>query len=156
MSLRAATSRTSWHPLERISVTDNFDSIENWDRTARTQYEYKLTGKPHPYGNEEEPNKFRDFHVFTKLRVLYRLCQWTLWNPDNMKKHFPEAKETDQFLDWVRRKAALVRDCGMLTSHSKHTHVAGIGKTVFTTSYQAIDSTDVRIRQYPNLPPKRS
>ncbi|KAK5947135.1 hypothetical protein PMZ80_001282 [Knufia obscura] len=81
-------------------------TLENWDKTVRTQYEYKAKDKPHPYGTDEEPNRFRNFHVFTKLRVLYRLAQWTFHNPDHIRKHF--ASETDwddQYVDWQAHPA---------------------------------------------------
>ena len=76
--------------------------LENWDETVRRQYEYKREGRPHPYGNDEAAvNKFNDFHIFTKVRVLYQLAVWTFHNPDRIRQHFGDYKEQDQFYEWV-------------------------------------------------------
>lgn len=77
-------------------------SLENWDIHVRRQYDYRAPAKAHPYGDEEEPNAFRDFHIFTKIRVLHQLTVWSFWNPDWIRHLFPsDYKEVDQFLDWV-------------------------------------------------------
>lgn len=131
-------------------------SLENWDKTVRTQYEYKAKDKPHPYGTDEEPNRFRNFHVFTKLRVLYRLAQWTFHNPDHIRKHF--ASETDwddQYMDWVRIVSMLHELPSILTSSSKRIQLAGTVKIAYTTNLVETDSTDVPILLYQS-PPNRS
>lgn len=76
-------------------------SLENWDLNVRRQIEYRAPNVHHPYGQEEEPNKFRDFHIFTKIRVLHQLTVLTFWNPEKIRQLFPQEKEMDQFLDWV-------------------------------------------------------
>ncbi|KAK5091725.1 hypothetical protein LTR05_001910 [Lithohypha guttulata] len=75
-------------------------NLENWDLNVRRQIEYRAPNVHHPYGQEEEPNKFRDFHVFTKIRVLHQLTVLTFWNPEKIRQLFPQEKEMDQFLDW--------------------------------------------------------
>lgn len=53
-----------------------------------------------PFGTEEKPNKFAEFDVYTKLRVLVQLSQWTLINAERMRERMPEAKDTEQ-IQWV-------------------------------------------------------
>lgn len=53
-----------------------------------------------PFGTEETPNKFADFDVFTKLRVLFQLSQWTLINAERMRGLMPEGKDSEQ-TQWV-------------------------------------------------------
>ncbi|EXJ85944.1 hypothetical protein A1O1_06313 [Capronia coronata CBS 617.96] len=67
-----------------------------WDEYTRRQY---LAKAPHlnPYGDEEEPKRFRDFDIFTKIRVLHQLTVWTFWNPDRIREKMPEhPREVDQ------------------------------------------------------------
>ena len=53
-----------------------------------------------PFGTDESANKFTDFDVFTKLRVLSQLSQWTLINAERMRGLMPEAKDHEQ-TSWV-------------------------------------------------------
>lgn len=76
-------------------------SIENWDEHVRRQYIYKAPNMSHPYGEEEEPKAFRDFHIMIKIRVLHQLTVWTFWNPDKIRQAFPDVKEAEQFDYWV-------------------------------------------------------
>lgn len=76
-------------------------SLENWDEWARRQFQQKAPSRPHPYGDEDEPNHFRDFHIFERLRVLQHLAVWAFWNPDRMRQAMPDVKEADQYYDWV-------------------------------------------------------
>ncbi|KAL2423402.1 hypothetical protein ABEF95_008175 [Exophiala dermatitidis] len=67
-----------------------------WDEYTRRQY---LAKAPHlnPYGDEEQPKRFRDFDIFTKIRVLHQLTVWTFWNPDRIREKMPEhPREVDQ------------------------------------------------------------
>ncbi|SLM38919.1 phd finger domain protein [Lasallia pustulata] len=48
-----------------------------FDEYTRRQYVAKAPGR-NPFGSEEAPNKFADFDIFTKIRVLFQLSQWTL------------------------------------------------------------------------------
>lgn len=70
-------------------------TLDTFDEYTRRQYVAKA---PHrnPFGTDETPNKFADFNVFTKLRVLSQLSQWTLINADRMRERMPETKDTDQ------------------------------------------------------------
>ncbi|KAE8453803.1 hypothetical protein EG329_009315 [Mollisiaceae sp. DMI_Dod_QoI] len=49
-----------------------------------------------PFGVEEEPNKFADFDIFTKIRVLQQLTQWAFVNPDKIREKMDEQKDTEQ------------------------------------------------------------
>ena len=53
-----------------------------------------------PFGIDEEPQKFAEFDVFLKLKVLVQLSQWTLINADRMRERMPEVKDNDQ-VQWV-------------------------------------------------------
>lgn len=53
-----------------------------------------------PYGEDDEPQKFAQFDVFTKLKVLVQLSQWTLINADRMREKMPENKDVEQ-TQWV-------------------------------------------------------
>ncbi|KAH8697472.1 hypothetical protein BGW36DRAFT_168406 [Talaromyces proteolyticus] len=74
-------------------------SFENFDEYTRRQYNAKGAHLVNPFGYDEEPNKFRDFDVFLKLKVLHQLSLWTLWNPDRIREKMPEQKESEQ-LQW--------------------------------------------------------
>ncbi|GAD95670.1 PHD finger domain protein [Paecilomyces variotii No. 5] len=69
---------------------------DNFDEYTRRQYNAKAPHLTNPFGYEEEPNKFNDFDVFMKLRVLHQLSTWTFWNPDRIREKMPEQKETEQ------------------------------------------------------------
>lgn len=75
-------------------------SRENFDEYTRRQYNAKAPHLRNPFGYDEEPNKFNDFDIFTKLRVLHQLSLWTFWNPDRMREKMPEQREIDQ-TQWV-------------------------------------------------------
>lgn len=74
-------------------------SLDIFDEYTRRQYVAKA---PHinPFGTDETPNKFADFDVFTKLRVLSQLSRWTLINADKMRERMTEMKDSDQ-TSWV-------------------------------------------------------
>jgi hypothetical protein len=69
-----------------------------FDEYARRQYVAKLP-KRNPFGVEDEPNKFDDFDVFTKIRVLHQLSVWTLNNPNPIRERLDE-RESEQ-INWV-------------------------------------------------------
>lgn len=73
--------------------------LEIWDEYTRRQYLSKAPTQ-NPYGDEEEPKKFREFDIFQKIRVLHQLSVWTFWNPDRMREKMPVG-DTDQ-TEWVR------------------------------------------------------
>lgn len=75
------------------------DRPELFDEFTRRQYVSKAPDR-NPFGIEETPKKFADFNVFTKLRVLVQLSQWTLINADRMREKMAETKDTEQ-TQWV-------------------------------------------------------
>ena len=93
-------------PLSAMPTSLNTSlSYEIWDEYTRRQYLSKAPDR-NPYGDDEEPLKFRDFYVLTKIRFLHQLTVWTLWNPDRIRERMPDhQKESDQ-LDWVRSPVA--------------------------------------------------
>ncbi|KAI9738941.1 MAG: hypothetical protein M1818_005255 [Claussenomyces sp. TS43310] len=68
---------------------------ELFDEYTRRQYVAKAPER-NPFGTEEEPAKFTDFDVFTKVRVLQQLTQWTMGNPDRIRERMDEQKDVDQ------------------------------------------------------------
>lgn len=69
-----------------------------FDEYTRRQYHAKAPQR-NPFGEEEEPLRFVDFDIFTKLKVLYQLSTWTLNNPDRIRAQMEE-KESEQ-TQWV-------------------------------------------------------
>ncbi|KAL4989070.1 hypothetical protein BDW68DRAFT_157371, partial [Aspergillus falconensis] len=74
-------------------------TYDNFDEYTRRQYNAKAPNLPNPFGYDEVPNRFLDFDVFLKLRVLHQLTVWTFWNPDRIRDKMPEQREVDQ-LQW--------------------------------------------------------
>ena len=73
-------------------------SLEIFDEYTRRQYVAKAPQR-NPFGIEEDPNKFNDFDIFTKIRVLQQLSVWTLNNPNPIRERL-NATEGEQAL-WV-------------------------------------------------------
>ncbi|KKK20628.1 PHD finger domain protein [Aspergillus rambellii] len=71
-------------------------TFDNFDEYTRRQYNAKAPHVPNPFGYDETPNKFSEFDVFLKLRVLHQLTIWTFWNPDRIRDKMPEQREIDQ------------------------------------------------------------
>ncbi|KAL6717994.1 hypothetical protein ACLMJK_004079 [Lecanora helva] len=71
---------------------------EIFDEYTRRQYLAKAPAK-NPFGDDETPNKFTEFDVFTKLKVLVQLSQWTLINADRMRQNMSDATDSEQ-LQW--------------------------------------------------------
>ncbi|KAI9864903.1 MAG: hypothetical protein M1813_002674 [Trichoglossum hirsutum] len=69
-----------------------------FDEYSRRQYQARLP-KHNPFGDEGDPRKFSEFDVFTKIRVLYQLSQWTMIHSDRIRERMPEQKDTEQ-VDW--------------------------------------------------------
>ncbi|KAK5201875.1 hypothetical protein LTR16_001153 [Cryomyces antarcticus] len=67
---------------------------EIFDEYARRQYVAKAPNR-NPFGEEEVPNKFNEFDVFTKIRVLHQLSTWTLGNPERIREKMAE-KDAEQ------------------------------------------------------------
>lgn len=92
-----ALSPLNFHEALTRAVTLSFD---NFDEYTRRQYNAKAPHLPNPFGHDEVPNKFSEFDVFLKLRVLHQLTIWTFWNPDRIRDKMPEQREADQ-TQWV-------------------------------------------------------
>ncbi|PYH42099.1 putative PHD finger domain protein [Aspergillus saccharolyticus JOP 1030-1] len=71
-------------------------TFDNFDEYTRRQYNAKAPHITNPFGYDEVPNKFLEFDVFLKLRVLHQLSIWTFWNPDRIRDKMPEQRELDQ------------------------------------------------------------
>lgn len=70
---------------------------EIFDEYTRRQYMAKAPER-NPFGTNEVPNKFDDFDVYTKIRVLQQLSTWTFHNPDRIRERMA-ANDSDQ-LGW--------------------------------------------------------
>lgn len=66
-----------------------------FDEYTRRQFVAKAPER-NPFGEEEEPNKFDDFDIFTKIRVLQQLSIWTLNNPNSIREKLaaPDNEQT--------------------------------------------------------------
>jgi hypothetical protein len=71
---------------------------EIFDEYTRRQFVAKAPAQ-NPFGEDEAPNKFADFDVFTKIRVLQQLSTWTLNNPNSIRERL-SATENEMTL-WV-------------------------------------------------------
>ncbi|KAL8693486.1 MAG: hypothetical protein Q9224_003743 [Gallowayella concinna] len=69
-----------------------------FDEYTRRQYVAKAP-EQNPFGSEENPNKFADFDIFTKLSVLCQLSRWTFVNADRMREKMSEATDAEQ-MQW--------------------------------------------------------
>ena len=74
-------------------------SHEIFDEYTRRQYLAKAPAK-NPFGDDETPKKFAEFDVFTKLKVLVQLSQWTLINAERMRQNMSEVTDSEQ-VQWV-------------------------------------------------------
>ncbi|KAI9881038.1 MAG: hypothetical protein M1830_008920 [Pleopsidium flavum] len=70
-------------------------TTELFDEYTRRQYLAKAPSR-NPFGTDETPRKFAGFDIFTKIRVLFQLSQWTLINADRIRERMPESKDTEQ------------------------------------------------------------
>ncbi|OBT73283.1 hypothetical protein VF21_08443 [Pseudogymnoascus sp. 05NY08] len=68
---------------------------EIFDEYTRRQYVAKAPER-NPFGTEEEPAKFAEFDIFTKIKVLQQLTQWTFTNPDRIRERMEEQKDSEQ------------------------------------------------------------
>lgn len=78
--------------------TPNKLSPAIFDEYTRRQFVAKAPER-NPFGDEEEPNRFDDFDIFTKIRVLQQLSTWTLNNPNSIRERLA-ATDSEQTL-WV-------------------------------------------------------
>ena len=77
-----------------------YASPEIFDEYTRRQYVAKAP-QHNPFGIDETPNKFDEFDIFTKIRVLQQLSTWTFHNPDRIRERMVET-DSEQ-TSWVRR-----------------------------------------------------
>ena len=87
------------------TLANHLPSPEIFDEYTRRQYLAKAPAR-NPFGVDEDPKKFVDFDVFTKLQVLFQLSQWTLINAERMRERMPEVKDTEQ-TQWVRTASVM-------------------------------------------------
>ncbi|KAM5356341.1 hypothetical protein ACJ41O_002987 [Fusarium nematophilum] len=66
-----------------------------FDDQARKQFLNKSPGY-NPFGDDETPVKFNDFDIFTKIRVLQQLTQWTMIHPERVREKMEEQKDVEQ------------------------------------------------------------
>ncbi|KAJ6445531.1 phd finger domain-containing protein [Purpureocillium lavendulum] len=66
-----------------------------FDDQIRKQYLAK-SPKNNPFGSDRDPRSFADFDVFTKVKVLQQLTQWTLVHPERLREKMEEQKDTEQ------------------------------------------------------------
>ncbi|KAF1825812.1 uncharacterized protein K489DRAFT_301057, partial [Dissoconium aciculare CBS 342.82] len=71
-------------------------TLDLFDEYTRRQYQAKAPER-NPFGDEEEPRKFNDLDVFTRIRVLHQLSTWTFFNADRIRGMMPE---TEDNLEW--------------------------------------------------------
>ena len=78
-----------------------YASPEIFDEYTRRQYVAKAPQR-NPFGIDEIPNKFDEFDIFTKIRVLQQLSTWTFHNPDRIRERMvgTDSEQTN----WVRRQ----------------------------------------------------
>lgn len=114
---------------------------EIFDEYTRRQYVAKAPQR-NPFGTDETPKKFAEFDVFTKLRVLFQLSQWTLLNPDRIREKMLEAKDTEQ-TQWVSSFRRNHHNPWLkLCYYSALRRLATIKTNGFTSFSMTIDSTD--------------
>ncbi|KAL2168471.1 hypothetical protein VTG60DRAFT_7273 [Thermothelomyces hinnuleus] len=68
---------------------------ELFDEYTRRQFLSKAPEK-NPFGTAEEPAKFAQFDVFTKIRVLQQMTQLIMMNPERLRERTEEQKDTEQ------------------------------------------------------------
>lgn len=121
----ASRTDVSWSSLSAYIYPYGSDSPEIFDEYTRRQYLAKAPAR-NPFGDDEEAKKFAEFDVFTKLRVLVQLSQWTLINAERMRERMPEVKDSEQ-IQWVCTNTGLAKE--ML---SKLSYCSGLKKSVTT------------------------
>ncbi|POR35386.1 Uncharacterized protein TPAR_04395 [Tolypocladium paradoxum] len=66
-----------------------------FDDQIRKQYLAKVPDN-NPFGDDDDPRKFAEFDVFTKINVLQQLTQWTMIHPERIRDKVEEQKDTEQ------------------------------------------------------------
>ncbi|KAK9444339.1 PHD-finger motif containing protein [Metarhizium brunneum] len=65
------------------------------DHQIRKQYLAKAP-KQNPFGSEINPVSFSGLDVFTKVKVLQKLTQWTMVHPERLREKMVEHKDAEQ------------------------------------------------------------
>ena len=65
---------------------------EIFDEYTRRQYLAKAPQR-NPYGDDEEPTKFNDLDIYTRVKVLQQLSVWTLGNAERIRGMMPEEED---------------------------------------------------------------
>ncbi|KAF2161837.1 hypothetical protein M409DRAFT_58904 [Zasmidium cellare ATCC 36951] len=65
---------------------------EIFDEYTRRQYLAKAPQR-NPFGDDEEPVKFNDMDVFTRIKVLQQLSTWTLGNAERIRGMMPQDED---------------------------------------------------------------
>ncbi|PNY29301.1 Uncharacterized protein TCAP_00800 [Tolypocladium capitatum] len=66
-----------------------------FDDHMRKQYLAKAPDG-NPFGDDDDPHKFAEFDVFTKIKVLQQLTQWTMIHPERIRDKVEEQKDSEQ------------------------------------------------------------
>lgn len=141
--MRSASHRSRNIPLTHIS-------FDNFDEYTRRQFVAKAPQR-NPYGTDEIPNKFSDFDVFTKIRVLHQLSTWTLWNAERMRG-LMEEKDNEQ-TQWVcsrHTKQTTYTETNNMNSALKS--LAGILRTAPTSYWTMTACIAAPMHRYHPLP----
>lgn len=89
---------SSLHGLYTKVVSDSH-SLDIFDEYTRRQYQAKA---PHrnPFGDDEEPLRFNEMDIYSRVRVLQQLSTWTFNNPDRMREKMLSKSPDLDHLDW--------------------------------------------------------
>ncbi|KAH6895102.1 hypothetical protein B0T10DRAFT_206723 [Thelonectria olida] len=66
-----------------------------FDEQTRKLFQARLPAW-NPFGEEELPANFNEFDIFTKIRVLQQLTQWTMVHPERIRDKMDEQKDIEQ------------------------------------------------------------
>lgn len=66
-----------------------------FDEYTRRQYVAKAPLQ-NPFGTDKEPTHFKELDIFTKIKVLQQLTQWTMVNPERIRERTIEQKDVEQ------------------------------------------------------------
>lgn len=67
-------------------------SLEIFDEYTRRQYVAKAPQR-NPFGEEEEPIKFGDLDIYTRIQVMHQLSIWTFGNVDRIRGLMPQDED---------------------------------------------------------------
>lgn len=96
------------------------------------------------------PNRFNDFDVFLKLRVLHQLTVWTFWNADRIREKLPEQREIDQTA-WV--SGLIHRDFWVMIANTTFKRIEELGYDSEDRYYYVLDDNRLYRLTFPPIPP---